>query len=59
MKKLIKTRASKRLYLVYGYFECCMFITKSPSPVAYSMCKFIIGKFNLKAKKEWQKRLEK
>lgn len=43
-------------YLVYGYYEGIMWITKAPSLTAYTMRKELIGKYNLKALKEWRKR---
>lgn len=45
-------KTSKKLTLVYGYYDGIMFLTKAPSPMAFSMKRYIRGKYNLKAKKE-------
>jgi hypothetical protein len=46
-----------KLHLVYGYDDGIMFITKSPSPVAFSLRKLIKGQYNIKAKRTWAKRM--
>lgn len=52
-----KTMNNKK-YLVYGYDEGIMWITKAPSITAYIFRSEIRGKYNLKAHKEWKKRLQ-
>lgn len=49
-------KTNKKLHLVYGYYKGIMFLTKAPSLTALSMKRYIRGKYNLKAKKEWQNR---
>lgn len=43
--------------MVYGYYEGTMFITKGPSPTFYSLLRYVIGHYNIKAKRQWAYRM--